>query len=67
MQTHLTLLQGMETQSNTVNQIERSIFHLVCNITFVVAPATEAEPRALFLNSKQTTIVQLTLEEMGHP
>ncbi len=43
-------------------------FFTLCAISwFVVASAAEAELGALFLNCKQATIFQLTLEEMGHP
>ena len=34
---------------------------------FVVASAAEAELGALFVNCKEGTILQLTLQELGHP
>ncbi len=43
-------------------------FYTLCAILqFVIASAAEAKLGALFLNCKQATIFQLTLEEMGHP
>ena len=35
-------------------------------LKFVVALAAEAELGALFINGKETKIIQLILEEMGH-
>jgi hypothetical protein len=43
-------------------------FYTLCTILcFVVASVAEAELGALFLNCKEGIIVQLTLEELGHP
>ena len=42
--------------------------YVMCGILkFVVTLAAEAELGALFLNCKEGKILQLTLEEMGHP
>jgi hypothetical protein len=43
------------------------LFTLCAILRFVVASAADAKLSALFLNCKQATIFQLTLEEMGHP
>eukprot|EP00804_Cyclotella_cryptica_P019676 CCRYP_016442-RA/>CCRYP_016442-RA protein AED:0.39 eAED:0.39 QI:0/0/0/1/1/0.5/2/0/309 len=44
------------------------IIHVLCTILrFVAASAAEAELGALFLNAKEAKIMQLTLEELGHP
>jgi hypothetical protein len=59
--------RGLVCESHQTHQREWGIFYLVCNITFVVASAVEAELGALFLNCKQATIFRLTLKEMGHP
>jgi len=40
---------------------------IVCSILkFVVASAAEAELGALFINGKETKVIRLILEEMGH-
>ena len=42
--------------------------YIMCGILkFVVASVAEAELGALFLNCKEGIIMQLTLQEMGHP
>ena len=43
-------------------------FYILCTILkLVAASAAEAELGALFLNAKQTKIIRITLEELGHP
>jgi hypothetical protein len=48
-------------------KLNGAFFTLCAILRFVVASAAEAKLGALFLNCKQATIFQLTLEEMGHP
>jgi hypothetical protein len=48
-------------------KLNGTFFTLCAILWFVVASAAEAELGALFLNCKQVTIFQLTIEEMGHP
>jgi hypothetical protein len=48
-------------------KLNGAFFTLYAILRFVGASAVEAELGALFLNCKQATIFQTTLEEMGHP
>ncbi len=42
--------------------------HITCTIlNLVAALATEAELGALFLNAQEAKVIQLVLEELGHP
>ncbi len=48
-------------------QLNGAFFTLCTILRFVVATAAEAELGALFLNSKESMIFRMTLEELGHP
>ena len=44
-----------------------NIFVVCVILKFVSASAAEAELGGLFINGKETKIIRLILEEMGHP
>ncbi len=62
-----TLLHGMETQSHTANQIEWSIFQLVCNITVCHCISCGSRTWCIIFKLQTNPMFWLTLEEMGYP
>ena len=47
-------------------KLNGAIFIMCGILKFVVASAAEAELAALFINAKESKIIRMTLEEMGH-
>eukprot|EP00804_Cyclotella_cryptica_P000705 CCRYP_000993-RA/>CCRYP_000993-RA protein AED:0.40 eAED:0.40 QI:0/-1/0/1/-1/1/1/0/237 len=58
---------GSLPQNNKPIRLNGAIAVLCTILKFVAASAAEAELGALFLNAKETKIMRLTLEELGHP
>eukprot|EP00804_Cyclotella_cryptica_P018372 CCRYP_015481-RA/>CCRYP_015481-RA protein AED:0.17 eAED:0.17 QI:0/0/0/1/1/1/2/0/862 len=58
---------GSLPQNNKPIRLNGAIAVLCTILKFVAASAAEAELGALFLNAKETKIMRLTLQELGHP
>eukprot|EP00804_Cyclotella_cryptica_P022896 CCRYP_005103-RB/>CCRYP_005103-RB protein AED:0.46 eAED:0.42 QI:0/-1/0/1/-1/0/1/0/215 len=58
---------GSIPKNNQPIKLNGAIAVLCTILKFVVASATEAKLRALFLNAKEAKIMPLTLQELGHP
>jgi hypothetical protein len=61
-----TLLHEIETNPTQPIKLNGAFFTPCAILQFVVASAAEAELGALFLNCKQATIFQLTIEGIDH-
>ena len=58
---------GWKPRDNATIRLNGAIYTL-CNIMkFVASSADEAELGVLFMNAREGLIIQLTLEELGHP